>query len=207
MSGAQFTGRTTGAIAGHARTQGAFARSPLRKGSRKAAGSNGLSLRTRLLLLQIAVTAVFLLIMGIVSTALFAQHLKSQFHATILAESTRSPADITLRPTLGVSAVAVTFSPFHVQPLRSRSAGGAVVTKALAKAVRAMGPVEVNRIAKVGRWFPVDAAGTFDYRLQAAARLIPATENFPRQTSVLIVAEQATTLTKQLRGLILIEMI
>ncbi len=59
-----------------------------------ASGSRGMSLRTRLLLLQIAVTAVFLLIMGIVSTTLFAQHLRSQFNATILAESTRSPGDI-----------------------------------------------------------------------------------------------------------------
>src|SRR5262245_56697428 len=58
------------------------------------AESTGLSLRAKLLLLQIAVTAVFLLIMGIVSTALFAQHLRTQFHATILAESTRRPSDI-----------------------------------------------------------------------------------------------------------------
>src|SRR5216684_128958 len=121
MSGAQFTGRTTGrtagTIAGHVRTQRAVAGSRLRASRRKAAGSNGLSLRTRLLLLQIAVTAVFLLIMGIVSTALFAQHLRSQFHATILAESTRSPADINQRPAPGVAAVEVTFSPFAVQPL------------------------------------------------------------------------------------------
>jgi hypothetical protein len=94
MSGAQFTGRTASPIASHARTRRAVARSRLRTSRGNAASSNGLSLRTRLLLLQIAVTAVFLLIMGIVSTALFAQHLGSQFRATILAESTRSPADI-----------------------------------------------------------------------------------------------------------------
>ena len=76
-----------------------------------------MSLRTRLLLLQIAVTAVFLLIMGIVSTALFAQHLRSQFNATVLAESTRSPSDIIRRPARGVAAVEATFGPFTVQPL------------------------------------------------------------------------------------------
>lgn len=205
MSGAQFTGRTRGTIATHARTQRAFARSPLRTGSRKAAGSNGLSLRTRLLLFQIAVTAVFLLIMGIVSTALFAQHLGSQFHATILAESTRSPADINQGPAPGVSAVEVTFRPFAVQSLSSRSPATSLATDALARAVRRMGPIEVIRLGKTGRWFPVNPAGPVE--LQAAARLIPATQSLGRRPSVLIVAEQATTLTRQLRGLILKEMI
>lgn len=205
MSGAQFTGRTAGTIAGQARAQHAAAKSRLRTSRHKTAGSSGLSLRTRLLLLQIAVTAVFLLIMGIVSTALFAQHLKSQFRATILAESTRSPADITQRPAPGVSAVEVTFSPFAVQPLSSRTSATSLVTAALARAVRRMGPITVVRLGKTEQWFPVSLAGPL--ALQAAARLIPATENLPRQPSVLIVAEQATTLTEQLRGLILKEMI
>jgi two-component system OmpR family sensor kinase len=205
MSGAQFTGRTAGPIAGHGRTQRAGARSPLLTSHRNATGSSGLSLRTRLLLLQIAVTAVFLLIMGIVSTALFAQHLRSQFHATILAESTRSPADINQGPAPGVSAVEVTFSPFDVQPLNSRSSATSLVTDALARAVRRMGPIEVVRLGKTGRWFPVNPAGPLE--LQAAARLIPTTESLARRPSILIVAEQATTLTRQLRGLILKEMI
>src|SRR5258706_4541920 len=208
MRGAQFTGRTpgrtAGTIAGHVRTQRAVAGSRLRASGRKAAGSNGLSLRTRLLLVQIAVTAVFLLIMGIVSTALFAQHLRSQFHATILAESTRSPADINQRPAPGVAAVEVTFGPFAVQPLSSRTSATSLITDALARAIRRMGPMEVARLGRTERWFPVGPAGPLD--LQAAARLIP-TENLARRPSVLIVAEQATTLTEQLRGLILKEMI
>jgi two-component system OmpR family sensor kinase len=205
MSGAQFTGRTAGTITSHARPQRAVAGSRLLTSRRNAAGSNGLSLRTRLLLLQIAVTAVFLLIMGIVSTALFAQHLRSQFHATILAESTRRPADINQRPAPGVSAVEVTFSPFAVQPLNSHSSATSSVTDALARAIRRMGPIDVIRRGKAGRWFPVNPGGPLE--LQAAARLIPATENLARRPSILIVAEQATTLTRQLRGLILKEMI
>ena len=205
MSGAQFTGRTAGPVAGHGRAQRAVARSPLRTSRRNVTGSNGLSLRTRLLLLQIAVTAVFLLIMGIVSTALFAEHLRSQFHATILAESTRSPADINQGPAPGVSAVEVTFSPFAVQALNSSSSATSLVTDALARAVRRMGPIEVVRLGKTGRWFPVNPAGPLE--LQAAARLIPTTESLARRPSILIVAEQATTLTRQLRGLILKEMI
>jgi two-component system OmpR family sensor kinase len=186
---------------------GPAAQTPSPAGQSAANGparSNGFSLRARLLLVQIAVTAVFLLIMGIVSTALFAQHLRSQFHATILAESTRSPADIAQRPAQGVSAVEVTFSPFAVRPLTlpvSRAA-----TRALATAVKRMGPVEVIRRGKSDHWFPVARVGLID-GLQAAARLIPPTENVPRRESVLIVAEQSTSLTRQLRGLILIEMI
>ncbi len=166
--------------------------------------SNGLSLRTRLLLLQIAVTAVFLLIMGIVSTELFAQHLRSQFHATILAESTRSPTDIAQRPAPGVAAVEVTFSPFAVRPLTLPVTRAS--TRALARAVRQMGAVQVIKRGKSDHWFPVPTVGLIA-GLQAAARLIPPTENVPRRESVLIVAEQSTALTRQLRGLILIEMI
>src|SRR5260370_7409999 len=98
MSGAQFTGRAAGTIAGQARTQHAAAGTRLRTSRHKTAGSSGLSLRTRLLLLQIAVTAVFLLIMGIVSTALFPQHLKTQFPPTILPDSPPTPPPITHHP-------------------------------------------------------------------------------------------------------------
>src|SRR5260370_39628186 len=148
MSGAQFTGRAAGTIAGQARTQHAAAGTRLRTSPHKTAGSSGLSLRTRLLLLQIAVTAVFLLIMGIVSTALFAQHLRSQFHATILAESTRSPADINQRPAPGVAAVEVTFGPFAVQPLSSRTSATSLVTDALARAIRRMSAIEVAQLVR-----------------------------------------------------------
>src|SRR5215470_9724198 len=205
MSGAQFTGRTAGALASHARTRRAVARPRLRASRGNAASSNGLSLRTRLLLLQIAVTAVFLLVMGIAGTALFAQPLRNLFHATILAEGTRSPADINQGPAPGVSAVEVTFSPFAVQPLNSRSTATSLVTDALARAVSRMGPIEVGRLGRTGRWFPVNPAGPLE--LQAAARLIPTAESLARRPSILIVAEQATTLTRQLRGLILKEMI
>ncbi len=214
-SGAEFTEDAAGPRAGPPRNarpatangSGPAAQTPSHARQPAAsgpAGSSGFSLRTRLLLVQIAVTAVFLLIMGIVSTALFAQHLRSQFHATILAESTRSPADIAQRPAQGVSAVEVTFRPFAVRPLTLAVSPAA--TRALAAAVKQMGPVEVIRRGKSDHWFPVASVGLID-GLQAAARLIPPTENVPRRESVLIVAEQSTSLTRQLRGLILIEMI
>jgi hypothetical protein len=116
--------------------------------------------------------------MGIVSTGRFPKHLHSQFHAPILAESTRSPADIAQRPAQGVSAVEVTFSPFEVRPLTLPVSPAA--TRALAVAVRQLGPVKVIRRGKSDHWFPVPAVGLID-GLQAAARLIPPTENVPRR--------------------------
>ena len=202
-TGAEFADGSARAEAQTARAKAAQHLASQPSGAGMPTEPSGLSLRTRLLLLQIAVTAVFLLIMGIVSTALFAQHLRSQFHATILAESTRRPSDIALRPAQGVSAVEVTFIPFEVRTLTHPLSPSA---RALAAATRRLGPFEIRRLARSGHWFPVPTVGRID-GLQAAARLIPSAENASRQESVLIVAEQSTALTKQLRGLILIEMI
>src|SRR5215467_9720778 len=156
-------------------------------------GRRGTSLRIRLLVLQIAVTAVFLLVMGIVSTILFRAHLQSQFNATVLAESTRSPADIRSRPGAGVAAVIVTLRPFKVTPLTT-SPRARPLTGALATQVAQLGEAGVTAIARSHLF----QRGSID----AAARVIPT--NSP---SVLIVAEQATSLRRQLRGLILIEMV
>jgi len=164
-------------------------------------GSRGQSLRTRLLVLQIAVTALFLLIMGIVSTMLFAQHLNNQFKETIEAESVRTPTDITQRPTPGTCAVEVMFDPLTTE--RSASA----VTRALTRAVSRMGPAEVYALGRRDQPFAVPATGPVNYDLRAAARLIPATESPTRTNRVLIVAERSTVVTRQLRGLILVEMI
>jgi signal transduction histidine kinase len=168
-------------------------------------GSGGWSLRARLLVLQIAVTALFLLIMGVVSTRLFSQHLMSQFQATILAESTRSPQDIVAQPGRGrgISAVEVTFHPFLVRPLTPPTPA----TSALAAAVRQMPPVEVFQFGKSARLFAVPTAAAAGFQLLAAARLVPVAENPSGRPSVLIVAGQAIGLRRQLRGLILAEMI
>jgi len=160
--------------------------------------TRGTSLRIRLLVLQIAVTAVFLLIMGIVSTILFRQHLQNQFNATVLAESTRSPSDIRSRPGAGVAAVIVTLHPFKVTSLTA-SPRARPLTDALARQVERVGEAGVARIARSHLF----QRGSID----AAARVIPADGYQTRSPSVLIVAEQATSLGRQLRGLILIEMI
>jgi len=204
MSGAEFTGRAASSQTRQAQVTREAVEPGPRGRSPNRGDSGGLSLRARLLLLQIAITALFLLIMGIVSTALFEQHLKRQFQATILAESTRNPADIAQRPPPGLSAVVVTFRPFAVQPLPSRTSATKRASRALAAAIKLIGPAQVIRLGASDRMFPV-LAGRLE--LQAAARLIPAALHVPHRLRVLIVAAQATTVTRQLRGLILIEII
>jgi two-component system OmpR family sensor kinase len=75
-----------------------------------------------------------------------------------------------------------------------------IVTGALAKAIGKLGPAKARTLARSDHLFQRSS-------LEIAARLIPAAENQTRQPSVLVVAEQGTVLRKQLRGLILKEMI
>ena len=160
------------------------------------AAQRGTSLRTRLLVLQIAVTAMFLLVMGIVSTIVFREHLQSQFNATVLAQSTRSPADIASRPAAGVAAVEVTLKPFQVAPVTT-SVRARALTTLLAAQVRRDGPSAVRRLVASHSTYSLSRGS-----LEVAARVIPWLP--PR---VLIVGEQVTALRRQLRGLILLEMI
>ena len=56
--------------------------------------SRRLSLRARMLILLIAVTAIFLLIMGAVTTAVLSKRVSNVFTADLIAEATRSPAKL-----------------------------------------------------------------------------------------------------------------
>src|SRR5580658_5203781 len=166
----------------------------------RMSGSRGLSLRARLLLLQIAVTAVFLLILGIVSTGLFAHNLNTQYDNIVLDESTRGSTDLAARPNGTVYAVLVTLSPFTVQVLNTGA--NPKVRRTLAEAIMKLGQTEVFRLAKRGALFPLAPPGNVNYHLTAAARVNPAILTFPRKPSVVVVAEQNTVVTRQLRGLI-----
>ncbi|MHB1873875.1 MAG: sensor histidine kinase [Streptosporangiaceae bacterium] len=166
--------------------------------------SGGLSLRARLLVLQIAVTAVFLLIMGVVSTALFARHLTGQFNALVLAESTRSPAELAQQPAPGLAAVLVTFAPYQVSPLTPQDSPA---TQALAAAIGQLAPGQVRQLGRSGTLFTPPAAGRGSVRLQAAARLVPPGQSASGRPSVLVVAEPGSALRRQLRELIGVEML
>ena len=174
-------------------------------GRRVSRSSRNWSLRSRLLLLQIAVTAVFLLVLGIVSTELFSHNLTNQFKVIIRGESDRSVADINARPSPELSAALVSLSPFTVKSL---SGGRPSVNHSLTAAVKKLGIRQVLRIARKGSLFTVRPAGRIDYHLTAVARLIPPTEGSPlRQFGVLVVAEQSSQVTDKLRGLIVAEII
>ncbi len=171
----------------------------------RVSGARGLSLRSRLLLLQVAVTAVFLLVLGVVSTELFAHNLTTQFNSIVVDESTRSPSDLAERPTQGVFAVQARLSPFTV----TRISGPDKKTTQLRTAIMKMGQTLVYGRSLHSRPFLITPMpGRPNYHLIAAARKIPPTLSIPRGvTSVVVVAEQSTVVTNQLRGLIAAEIV
>jgi two-component system OmpR family sensor kinase len=167
--------------------------------------SRGLSLRTRLQLLMLVVAALFLLVLGIVSTKLFADTLTNQFHTVVRDDSSRSPTDMQQHPALGLSAVVVLLSPFTVNPVPNT--GRPPENRALFKAIRRMGKSRVYRLALAEALFQVPRTGAVNYDLTAVARKIPSTENRLNQIEVLVVAEQPTDKDRFLRGLITAEII
>src|SRR6185437_13479315 len=97
-----------------------------------------------------------------------------------------------------------TLSPFLVQPLSTGSKGP---RRELAAAIRSLGQARVYALARHDDPFGVNPTDGHNFHLTAAARVIPATENFPRRSSVLVVAERQNELTSPLRGLIWAEII
>jgi signal transduction histidine kinase len=77
-----------------------------------------LSLRARMLVLLIAVTAVFLLIMGAVTTAVLTKRVSSAFNADLIAEASRGPAKLADN-TDGYLAVAVSFRTGQIVQITS----------------------------------------------------------------------------------------
>jgi signal transduction histidine kinase len=171
-------------------------------------GSRGLSLRARLLLLQLVVTTLFLLVLGIVSTKLYADNLHHQFEALVLSDAARSPKDIMQRPSEALSAVLVTLNPLNVHKIGTT--GRMRENQALAAEIMKLGQEKIYQRAVHEALFSVPPTRSVDYHLTAVARIVPATEDFlqgPLQPEVLVVAEQSTWLTNQLRRLILAEII
>ena len=168
-------------------------------------GYRGLSLRTRLQLLMLVVAALFLLVLGIVSTKLFADSLTNQFHTVVLGDSARSAIDIQQHPSPQLSAVVVLLSPFRVVPVPYT--GRPLENRALVRAISRMGQSRVYQLANDDTLFQVPRTGAVNYNLTAVARKIPATENRLNQTGVLVVAEQPTDENKLLHRLIMAEVI
>jgi signal transduction histidine kinase len=171
---------------------------------RRVSGTRGLSLRTRLLVLQVAVTAVFLLVLGIVSTELFARNFTAQFNSIVVDESTRSPSDIVQRPSSNVIAVVASLNPLRARPLSATNKQ----SLQLAAVINKMGQTLVYKRSLHSRPFRIPPPpGQPNYHLVAAARKIPSTLSYLRVTTVLVVAEQSTVVTNEIKGLIAAEII
>ena len=170
--------------------------------ARRASGM--LSLRARLLVLLICVTAAFLLIMGVVSTAVLNSRLGGEFNAQLVAAAQHSPQQIASNPG-GYVAVEITTLPLQVRPLTSNSAA----TQELTAAVQNLLSRHVARRYVDDQPFTVPPAtgpGTSGPRLRAVARLIPARANGGVR-GVLVVARPVSDVTGQVGGIVITELI
>ena len=173
-----------------------------------------LSLRARLLVLLICVTAAFLLIMGVVSTIVLSQRLGGEFNAQLVAAAQHSPQQITSNPG-GYVAVEITYLPVQVRPLTSNSAA----TQELAATVEKLISRHVARYYIGSQPFAVPPTtgplttgplttgpAATGPRLRAVARLIPARANGGVR-GVLVVARPVSAVTGQVGGIVIAELI
>jgi signal transduction histidine kinase len=166
--------------------------------------SRRLSLRARMLILLIAVTAVFLLIMGAVTTAVLTNRVSNAFNADLIAEATRGPAMLADN-TDGYLAVAVSVRSGQIVQItpgqQTSSLGSALseLTRARYKAQFTRQPATITT-----------AAGE---KLRAVARVIPATElvnaGFSAQPGryVLVVAHSGNAVNSQVGVVVVAELI
>jgi signal transduction histidine kinase len=164
----------------------------------RTARSGRLSLRARLLVLLILVTAVFLLVMGGVSTFVLSERLGSQFNTELIAAAQRSPRQIASNPGDYV-AVEVSFVPLTVRPLT----GNFAATRELTIAVQDLIATHTARGYVGGRPFAVPrSAGP---RLRAVARVVRAGNG--RAAAVLVVARPVAAVNAQVGGIVIAELI
>jgi two-component system OmpR family sensor kinase len=160
-------------------------------------GPGRLSLRARLLVLLIAVTAAFLLVMGGVTAFVLSRRLGSQFDSALLAAADRAPRQIETNPGDYV-AVEITFRPVTVQPLT----GSTGPTQHLATAVQEL--MAAHRMRAYVNDTPFAVPGTVP-RLRAVARLVRAGP--ARRPGVLVVARPVGVITGQVGGIVIAELI
>ncbi len=175
--------------------------------ARRAGGL--LSLRARLLVLLICVTAAFLLIMGAVSTIVLSRRLGGEFNTQLVAAAQHSPQQIASNPGDYV-AVEITSRPVQVRPLTGDSAATRelaatvqnLITRHAARYFVGGGPFDVPRTSGPRTSGP----RTSGPRLRAVARVIPARANGGVR-GVLVVARPVSAVTTQVGGIIIAELI
>jgi two-component system OmpR family sensor kinase len=161
--------------------------------------SGRLSLRARLLVLLIAVTAAFLLIMGAVSVVVMSKRLGAQLDADLIAAARRSPQQLAVNSG-GYVAVEVTLFPVTVRPLTPSSAA----TRELAAAVDQMIVTHTARPKIDAPPFTIRRPG--QPRLRAVARPVR-TGSGRFATAVLVVAHPADPVNRQVGGVVVAELI
>jgi signal transduction histidine kinase len=158
-----------------------------------------LSLRARLLVLLISVTAAFLLIMGAVSTIVLSKRLGNEFNTQLVAAAQHTPQQIASNPG-DYAAVEISSRPVQVRPLTGDSAA----TRELAVTVQNLITRRVARHYIGGR--PFGVPGATGPRLRAVARLIPARANGGTR-AVLVVARPVSAVGAQVGGILIAELI
>ena len=166
-------------------------------------GPGRLSLRARLLVVLIAVTAAFLLVMGGVTAFVLSRRLGAQFDDGLISAAARTPVQIQSNPGDYV-AVEITRLPLTVQPLT----GSTGTTAELASAVERI--VTSGNVRGYVKDTPFTVPGTTP-RLRAVARPVRATGTLPdsgrRLFAVLVVARPVGVVTGQVGGIVVAELI
>jgi two-component system OmpR family sensor kinase len=160
-------------------------------------GSGRLSLRARLLVLLIAVTAVFLLIMGGVSALVLSKRLGNQFNEELITAAQRTPRQIASNPG-DYAAVEVTRVPLAVRPVT----GDTAVTRELTAAVQ--GLIATHTARDYVGVQPFAVPGTAGPRLRAVARVVRAGNS---RAGVLVVARPVAAVNTQVGGIVVAELI
>jgi signal transduction histidine kinase len=167
--------------------------------------SRRMSLRARMLILLIAVTGVFLLIMGAVTTSVLSRKLGTQFNADLVAASTRDPRGLADN-TGGYLVVAVSRRTWQVVPVTSGAE-----TNQLASALSQLGLAGARQRFRTS---PATIALPDGKNLRAVARATSAAKLFaagiqPPATGfyVLVVAHTTDTLASQVSGVLIAELI
>ena len=173
-------------------------------------GPGRLSLRARLLVVLIAVTAAFLLIMGGVTALVLSKRLGAQFDDSLISAAARTPGQIQANPGDDV-AVEVTRLPVKVLPLT----GSNEATQALADSVGQL--IAAGTLARYIDDTPFAVPGTSP-RLRAVGRFVrlghsgvaPAQSGqagIGRRFGVLVVARPVGAVTGQVGGIVVAELI
>src|SRR5215471_8584220 len=163
-------------------------------------GPGRLSLRARLLVVLIAVTAAFLLVMGGVTAFVLSRRLGAQFDDGLISAAARTPVQIQSNPG-DYAAVEITRFPLTVQPLT----GSTGTTAELASAVERV--IATGNFRSYIKDTPFAVPGTSP-RLRAVARPVRADRAAgARRFAVLVVARPVGVVTGQVGGIVVAELI